>query len=125
MIPSEFYVLTLALPMLLILSMSWMAHWLPPDLAQQRLGMSTATVFSLITLGLGFRLTLPKVSYLTQADLFIIFSSVLILLSLSAIVISARWVRLERSEAAHRLSRFVLRAFPVGVLSIALLLLVG
>ncbi|MDJ0938989.1 MAG: hypothetical protein QNJ00_04435 [Woeseiaceae bacterium] len=121
----SFYVLTLALPMLLILSMSWMAHWLPTDVAQQRLSMSTATVFSLITLGLGFRLTLPKVSYLTRADLFIIYSSILILLSLSAIVASARWVRLDRAEDADRLSGFVLRAFPVALLIVGALALIG
>ncbi len=121
----SFYVLTLALPMLLILSMAWMAQWIPPDVPQQRLGMSTATVFSLITLGLGFRLTLPKVTYLTQADLFIIYCSVLILMSLTTTVIAARWIRLQRTEDAESLSRFTQRAFPLGVVLVVILTLIG
>lgn len=120
-----FYVLTLALPMFLILSMSWMAHWLPPNVPQQRISMSTATVFSLITLGLGFRLTLPKIAYLTRADLFIIYCSILILLSLSATVMATRWNQLERQDDAARLSLFFLRAFPVAVAIVCILIITG
>ena len=69
---AAYYVLTLALPMTLILFLAWMVHWLPVDVIPARMGTASATVFSLIAFGVSFRLTLPKIAYLTDADLFVL-----------------------------------------------------
>ena len=108
-----YYVLTLALPMTLILFLAWMAHWLPVDVIPPRMGTATATVFSLIAFGVSFRLTLPKIAYLTDADRFVLYSTLLVLVSLAVTVVSIRRANTDRKEAAERLARQARVAFPV------------
>lgn len=107
-----YYVLTLALPMTLILFLAWMAHWLPVDIIPSRMGVATATVFSLIAFGVSFRLTLPKIPYLTDADRFVLYSTLLVLASLAVTVMSVRWASTDRKEAAEKLTRQARVAFP-------------
>ena len=107
-----YYVLTLALPMTLILFLAWMVHWLPPDIIPARMGMASATVFSLIAFGVSVRLTLPEIAYLTAADRFVLYSTLLVLASLVVTVTSTIWVNSERRDAALRLTRRARIAFP-------------
>lgn len=108
-----YYVINLVLPMTLILFLAWMVHWLPPDLIPARMGMASATVFSLIALGVSFRLTLPEISYLTAADHFVLHSTLLVLASLAVTVVSVRRVNGELRDEAARLTRYARVAFPV------------
>jgi len=119
-----FYVLTLALPMTLILCLAWMVHWLPPDIVPARMGMSSATVFSLIAFGVSFRLTLPKIDYLTFADRFVIYSTLLVLLSLVVTVLASRWVSAGRADDANRATRYMRIVFPLGFALIVALMFV-
>ena len=120
---SGFFVLTLALPMVLILSMAWMVHWLQPDIVPARIGMSTATVFSLIALGVSFRLSLPRIDYLTRADIFVLYSTLLVLLSLGVTVLATRWDNAGRQDAAIGLTLAMRWAFPLIFAAIAALTL--
>jgi hypothetical protein len=118
---ARFYVITLALPMTLILFLAWMVHWLPPDLVPARMGMANATVFSLIALGVSFRLTLPDIAYLTAADRFVLYSTLLVIASLAVTVASVRLANRDELESAVRLTRQARWAFPfvyIGIFAI-------
>ena len=108
-----FYILTLALPMTLILFLAWMAHWIPVELIPPRMGTASATVFSLIALGVSMRLTLPKITYLTNADRFSLFATLLVLVSLAVTVVTVRWASKDRIDAATRLAKQARIAFPL------------
>jgi hypothetical protein len=108
-----YYIFTLALPMTLILFLAWMVHWLPVDIIPARMGTATATVFSLIAFGVSFRLTLPKIPYLTDADRFVLYSTLLVLVSLAVTVTSVRWASTDRKVAAEKLTRQARLAFPL------------
>ena len=108
-----YYVLTLALPMTLILFLAWVAHWVPPELIPARMGIASATVFSLIAFGVSFRLTLPQIAYLTVADRFVLYSTLLVFASLTVIVMSVTRVSSGRQDAAIRLTRLARIAFPI------------
>lgn len=118
-----YYIFTLALPMTLILFLAWMAHWLPVDIIPPRMGTATATVFSLIALGVSFRLTLPQIAYLTHADRFGLYSTLLVLASLAITVVTIRWASTDRKEAAECLARQARRVFPLVYALIVLLTL--
>jgi hypothetical protein len=90
-----------------------MAHWLPVDVVPARMGTASATVFSLIAFGVSFRLTLPKIAYLTAADHFVLYSTSLVLISLAVIVVTIRWASTDRKDSAQRLARQARVAFPV------------
>ncbi|MGE0623849.1 MAG: hypothetical protein AB7I04_07570 [Pseudomonadales bacterium] len=118
---AAYYALTMLLPMTLILCLAWTVHWLPVDLIPARMGTASATVFSLIAFGISLRLTLPKIAYLTVADLFVLFSTLLVLGSLAVTVLSARWVGAAREDAALRLARWTRLLFPFAYLVVGLL----
>ena len=110
---AAYYIFTLALPMTLILFLAWMTHWLPVEIIPPRMGMASATVFSLIAFGVSFRLTLPRIDYLTDADRFVLYSTLLVLASLAVAVATVRWASTDRKDAAERLTRQARRTFPV------------
>jgi hypothetical protein len=113
---AAFYILTLVMPLTLVVLLSWVVHWVPPDLIAARVGMASATVFSLIALSVTFRLTLPQIDYLTRADRFVIYTTALLAVSLCVAVAAANLVQKERHAAALRLTRVTRLAFPFGYL---------
>lgn len=110
---AAYYIFTLAIPMTLILFLSWMVHWLPVDVIPARIGTASATVFSLIAFGVSFRLTLPKIAYLTDADRFVLYSTLLVLVSLAITVATIRWASTDRKDTAERATRRARVAFPL------------
>jgi hypothetical protein len=107
---ASYYVITLALPMTLILF---------PDIVPARMGMASATVFSMIALGVSSRLTMPDIAYLTAADRFVLYCTFLLIASLAVTVASARKIGRGDTDAANRLTRTARRAFPfvyIGIL---------
>ena len=92
------------LPVAMIVLMSWFGCGLPPDVVPSRVGISTASIFSLIAFSLSIRLSLPRVSYLTHADMFLIGCTLLVILALGIVVVGTRWVQTDRMEDALRLN---------------------
>jgi hypothetical protein len=101
---SQYYMLTMFLPVSMIVLMSWFVFWLPPDVIPSRVGISTASIFSLIAFSLSIRMGLPRVSYLTHADTFLIACTLLVILALGMVVIGTRWVQTDRLKDALRLN---------------------
>ena len=120
---ASYYAITLALPMTLILFLAWMVHWLPPDLVPPRMGMGSATVFSLIALGVSFRLTMPDITYLTSVDRFVLYSTLLLIASLAMTVASVRKVSQNDMDAALRLTRTARWLFPLAYIGILVVLI--
>ena len=114
---AAFFILTLAMPLTLVVLLSWVVHWVPPSLIPARIGMASATVFSLVALGVTFRLTLPQIDYLTRADRFVIYSTVLVAVSLCLAVATANLTSNERHGEALRLTRITRLLFPFGYLT--------
>jgi hypothetical protein len=111
---AQYYLLTMFLPMSLIIFMSWTVFWLQPDIVPARIGISTASIFSLLALGFSIRLSLPAVSYMTRADLFVIGCTLLVFVALGVAVIGSRWASSDRMGQALRLNA-VARWLYVGL----------
>ena len=101
---AQYYFFTMFLPMSLIVFMSWTVFWLQPEIVPARIGISTASIFSLLALGFSIRLSLPAVSYMTRADLFVIGCTLLIFVALGVAVIGSRWASSDRMERALQLN---------------------
>jgi len=101
---AQYFLLTMFLPMSLIVFMSWTAFWIQPNVVPPRIAISTASIFSLIAFGFSIRLSLPRVSYVTRADVFVIGCTLLVFLALGAAVIGSRWASAEKLEQAIRLN---------------------
>ena len=119
---AQYYLLTMFLPMALIVFMSWTAFWIQPNVVPPRIAISTASIFSLIAFGFSIRLSLPRVSYVTRADLFVIGCTLLVFLALGAAVIGSRWASADKMEQAIRLNavtRWVYVALFIVVAAVA------
>jgi gamma-aminobutyric acid receptor subunit beta len=114
---AQYYLLTMFLPMSLIVFMSWTAFWIQPNVVPPRIAISTASIFSLIAFGFSIRLSLPRVSYVTRADLFVIGCTLLVFLALGAAVIGSRWASADNLERAIRLNAAVRWVF-VGLFAV-------
>jgi len=101
----------------LIVFMSWTAFWIQPNIVPPRIAISTASIFSLIAFGFSVRLSLPRVSYLTRADLFVIGCTLLVFLALGAAVIGSRWASADKLEQAVRLNAAI-RWIYVGLFGV-------
>lgn len=107
---SDYYALTMLVPMSLIIFMAWTVFWLQPNIVPPRIAISTASIFSLIALGVSIRLGLPKISYLTKADIFVLGCTLLVFIALGVAVIGSRWAssdRMEQALKANAISRWV------------------
>lgn len=113
---AAFYILTLAVPLTLVVLLSWVLHWIPPEPVTARIGTASATVFSLIALSVTFRLTLPQIDYLTRADRFVLYSTILVAISLCVAVATAALMHRERHAEAVRLNRVTRLVFPFAYL---------
>jgi hypothetical protein len=101
---AQYFLLTMFLPMSLIVFMAWTVFWLQPDIVPPRIAISTASIFSLIAFGFSIRLSLPRVSYITRTDVFVIGCTLLVFLALGVAVIGSRWANSDRMEQALRLN---------------------
>ena len=101
---SDYYVLTMLIPMALIIFMAWTVFWLQPNIVPPRIAISTASIFSLLALGVSLRLGLPKVSYLTRADVFVLGCTLMVFLALGVAVLGSRWASSDRMEQALKVN---------------------
>ena len=119
---SDYYVLTMLVPMALIIFMAWTVFWLQPNIVPPRISIATASIFSLIALGVSIRLGLPKVSYLTRADFFVLGCTLMVFLALGVAVIGSRWANSDRMALAlkiNAIARWVYMILFVVVLFVA------
>jgi hypothetical protein len=101
---SLYYMMTMFLPMSLIVLMAWSVFWIQPDIVPARIGLSTASIFSLLALGFSIRLSLPAVSYMTRADAFVIGCTLLVFVALGTTVVGSRWANSDRMQKALHLN---------------------
>lgn len=107
---SDYYTLTMLVPMALIIFMAWTVFWLQPNIVPPRIAISTASIFSLMAVGVSIRLGLPKVSYLTRADIFVLGCTLMVFIALGVAVIGSRWAssdRMAQALKANAISRWV------------------
>ncbi len=120
---AQYYLLTLFLPMSLIIFMSWMVFWLQPDIVPSRIAISTASIFSLIAFGFSIRLSLPRISYMTVADVFVIGCTMMVFLALSVAVMGSRLANAGRMDHALRLNAIARWAY-VGLFCLVIAVVV-
>lgn len=116
---SDYYVLTMLVPMALIIFMAWTVFWLQPNIVPPRIAISTASIFSLIALGVSIRLGLPKVSYLTKADVFVLGCTLMVFLALAVAVIGSRWASSERMDKALKTNAIARWLYMVLFIAVA------
>ena len=104
---ASYVVWTMMLPLTLIVLMAWMVFWIDPSYLPSQIGLSTASVFSIIAYRTALRLALPAVSYMTKADIFVLGATVLVFGALVHAVGTGRLAKTGREELARTLDRWI------------------
>ncbi len=109
---SGFYVWKVIVPLTLFIFMSWSVFWLDPIHLGAQLGLSATTMVILVIFQLTLGNLLPRVSYLTRVDYFVLGSLVLVFLALVEAVASGTIAARGNHARAQRLDRWSRWVFP-------------
>lgn len=101
-----FYIWKVLLPLFLIVMMAWAVFWIDPSQVGPQIGLSTATVFTLIAYRFSMGFTLPRISYFTKVDIFIMYSTILVFLVLGAAIVTSRIASEGRKELAVKIEKW-------------------
>ena len=93
-------------PLGLIVFMAATVFWVDPENIGPQLGISTASVLTLIAFQFSLVRMLPPVSYLTRIDLFVLGSMMLVFLALAESIYTSRITKAGRHDDARRVDSF-------------------
>lgn len=119
-----YFMVKMVIPLILIMMMSWSVFWIDPVEGGTQISVATTTMLTLIAFRFAIDVNLPKISYLTRLDTFIMASTVLVFLSLFEVVYTSRLAKTGRHQRALRLDLCSRLFFPGAFLAVFLLTLV-
>jgi len=105
-----FYIVKALIPLFLIIFMAWAVFFIDPSVIGPQIGIPTSSVFALILFNHRISTLLPRVSYLTRLDRFILFSIILVFITLGESVLTAMLAHKGKKELSlkiDRLARYV------------------
>ncbi len=115
-----YYLSKVIVPLLLIVIMSWIVFWIDPSEAGTQVSVAITTMLTLIAYRFAVGSDLPKVSYLTRLDDFILFSTFLVFGTLIEVVVTATMAKTGNIEKARVVDRWARWVFPLGFGSVAM-----
>jgi hypothetical protein len=120
-----YFIFKVIIPLVFIVAMSWVVFWIDPKESSPQISVAVTTMLTLIAYRFAVGTFLPKISYLTRLDLFILISTVIVFAGLVEVVITTKLAKSEKLAQARttdRCSRWLFpAAFFVGtVISLAL-----
>jgi len=112
-----YFIFKVILPLILISAMSWVVFWVAPEQAATKISVSITSMLTLIANRFMVDALVPRVSYLTRLDLFILGATILVfanlILAVAASVLAAR-KEPERARAIDLRCRVALPVIFTG-----------
>ena len=100
--------------------MSFSACWIAPTQFGPRVGVGATAVLTLIAYRFALGSLVPRVSYLTRLDIFILGATILVLLALVETLAVHRYIELDRRERSTTMDRVARVAGPAGLVGLML-----
>lgn len=110
-----YYAWKLGLPLTLIVLMAYCVYFIPATAVAQQIGLSMTSMLTLIAYMLSLSGSLPKISYLTRADIFFIGSAILVFLGLLKAILTIIWMPQERLQRIGRMDLAGRWFYPFGM----------
>jgi len=108
---AAYYLWKIILPLTIIVFMSWLVFWIDPKQFGPQVGLAATAVLTLIAYRFLLGSLVPRISYLTRLDIFIMGATVLVFLGMVEAVTSAR-IAQKNERRARRLDRLSRVVFP-------------
>ncbi len=119
-----YYLWKIVAPLCLIVLMAWAVFWIDPSQIGPQVGLSTATIFTLIAYRFTLGFNLPKISYFTKMDTFVFLSTVLVFTALGVAILTSREASEGRRDRAIGVEKIARVVYIVLFLLIALFALI-
>ena len=111
---SGYFVVKVILPLIFIVAMSWVVFWIDPAQAGSQINLAMTAMLTLIAYRFATGLLLPKFSYLTRLDYFILYSTILVFASLVEVVATSTLAKHNRLKLANNIDRWCRVVFPLA-----------
>ena len=115
-----FFIWKILIPLIFIVAMSWIVFWIDPGQTGTQIGVATTSMLTLIAYRFVIGGLLPRISYLTRMDYFILGSTLLVFASLVQAVVTALLAGNQQVQRARRIDHWCRGIFPA--LFVALLM---
>lgn len=111
---TNYFIWKVIIPIILIVLMSWTVFWIDPSQLSAQMGMSATSMLTLIAFQFTLADILPRVSYYTLLDRFVIGSTFLVFLSLlESLITSHLAADVQKQKLAIRIDRISRWLFPL------------
>ncbi len=107
-----YFIIKVIIPLILIVAMSWVVFWIDPIESGTQISVAITTMLTLIAYRFAIDTDLPKVSYLTRMDFFILLSTVLVYASLIEVVVTSTFAKNGEIARAQTIDLWMRWVFP-------------
>ncbi len=101
----DYYILKVIIPLCLIVIMSWLPRWLNPEQSGTNIGISTSAFLTLVAYLFAITVLLPRISYITRIDRFILLSTLTVFSGLIQTVINTFLIKGESIQKKRLVAR--------------------
>jgi hypothetical protein len=116
----HYYVLKIITPLVFIIVMSFAAFWIAPTQFGPRVSVGVTAVLTLIAYRFLLGSLVPRVSYMTRLDIFILGATIIVFLALIETLAVHRYVALDRGGRSPVLDRVARVVGPAGLVGMLL-----
>ena len=102
---SSYFLMKLLIPLSLIVFMAWAVFWIDPSAIGPQIGLPTSAVFTFIVFNFRIGQVLPRISYLTRIDRFVLGATFLVFMALGEAVTTTMLVRKGKEALANKIDR--------------------
>ena len=107
-----YYIWKVMVPLIIVVLMSWTVFWIDPIKIEAQLAVAATAMLTIIAYQFTLSNMLPKISYFTQLDYFIVGSNILVFLALLEAVISSALARENKEKLGRQFDRYSRLIFP-------------
>ena len=117
----RYYIIKIIIPLLMIVAMSWLVFWIDPKESGSQISVAITTMLTLIAYRFSIGALVPKVSYLTRLDYFILGSTLMVFLTLLLVIVTSNLAKSGQAQLAMRIDWWSRIIFPLMLMGITLL----
>jgi gamma-aminobutyric acid receptor subunit beta len=110
---STYFIIKVMLPLVLIVMMSWAVFWIDPTDSGAQFSIAVTAMLTLIAYRFAIDANVPKLPYLTCLDQFVLFSSLLVFVTLIQAIITSKLAKRGDLELARMIDRRSRWIFPL------------
>jgi Neurotransmitter-gated ion-channel ligand binding domain len=109
----QHYILKVILPLILIVMMSWSVFWTEPTNSNTQFSIAVTSMLTLIAYRFAVDTQLPRLPYMTRLDVFFLFGTLLVFLSLIEVLVTTILDNNDQVARAKKLDRYCRVIVPV------------